>query len=156
MEKKILEIVEDTVRNLNYQLVESFVTFGKEKTTIKAIIYRNGEDMSHEDCTLVSKVLRKRLELEELFPDNSVLIVESPGVERKIKDRKEYDIFNDKEIRVIVKNPEKYGLKENVFIGKLQEEGVDWLLFANDKSELKVDDKDIAKANLYFDINKYL
>lgn len=156
MEQKTLEIIEETVQTLGYELVESYVNYGKQNTKIKVVIYKNDANISHEDCNLVSRVLRKQLELEELFPDKSLLIVESPGVERNIKEKKEYEIFKDKDMRIIIKNPEEYQRKDNVFIGRWKGSQDDWLYFENSDSELKIREKDIAKANLYFDINKYL
>ncbi len=149
-------IVRETVETLGYVPVESVWIRGKNRSTLRVVIYKRESDVSTEDCAKVSEVLSGRLDVEDFIADSYNLIVESPGVERKISRPEEYDIFRDKEIRFVLKDASLIGRKDPVFVGKVIERTEDSLLISTGDDEKRVPLSGIAKANLYFDMKRYL
>lgn len=154
---RILELTKDTVQTLGYACVESRITQGKSGKTLKVIIYKTEGDVSMEDCSKVSNVLLRRLELEQAdFSESFDLLVESPGVDRKMESLGELGIFKDKEVRFVIRNAGNYGLKDNVIIGKGEVTGNETVRIRSGEKTYEIPWKDISQAKLYFDIKKYL
>lgn len=159
MRDLILEITKDTVTTMGFTPVEIRIGSGKGLKKLTVVIYRPGSDISMDDCSKLSNVLIRRLELEsEGFSENYDLIVESPGVERKLSNLEELMIFQDRTIRFILKNPKDYNLSDNVLIGKVIENDTKngRLSVETDKGNVSFLWKDVSSAKLYFDIKKYL
>jgi ribosome maturation factor RimP len=156
IENKITELVEDTVSTLGYVPVTCRYYGGKKKKTLKVVIYVKGREVSTDDCVKVSQVLSRRLDVEDIIDVSYNLIVESPGVDHKLSTPKEFSIFSGKTIKVILNEPKKYELKDNVIIGELSGIDGETVFLKCNNERLKIALSDIAKANLFFDINKYL
>lgn len=149
-------LVRETVEALGYVLVESVWIGGKNRNTLRVVIHKPGEDVAITDCEKVSEVLSGRLDVEDFIADSYNLVVESPGADRKIARPEEYDIFREKEFRFVLKDPAAAGRKDDVVIGKVLERTDDELRIETADGELRVPLKGIAKANIYFDMKRYL
>ena len=159
MRDLILEITKDTVTTMGFTPVEIRIGNGKGLKKLTVVIYRPGSDISMEDCSKLSNVLIRRLELESAgFSENYDLVVESPGVERKLTSLEELLIFQDRLIRFILKNPKDYHLNDNVVVGKVIENDTkkNFLSVETDDGSVAFSWKDVSSAKLYFDIKKYL
>lgn len=154
---RIIELTKDTVKTLGYSCVETKITQGKSGKTLKVIIYKTEGDVSMEDCSTVSNVLLRRLELEQAdFSESFDLLVESPGVDRKMESIEELKIFQEKEVRFVIRNAANYGLKDNVIIGKSEILENEMIRIRSGEKTHEIPWKDISQAKLYFDIKKYL
>lgn len=153
---KIKELVKDTVNTLDYILVECTYKYGRQNNTLKVVIYHHEHDISTKDCEKVSRVLSSRLDVENLIPNSYNLIVESPGVDRKLSNSEEFRLFKGKEIRVILRNPNKYKMKDNVIIGVISDYQKESLFLKTENRIIRIEQEDIARANLHFEMKKYL
>lgn len=157
MKDQMIGLVKDTVETLGYTCVEARVIQNKGGRSLKIIIYKHDSDISMEDCTKVSNVVQRRLELESPdFSENYDMLVESPGVERKIETPEELAIFRDREIRFVLRNASNYGLKDNVVVGRTESVNGDTVRIRSGEKTIDVPWKDISQAKLFFDIKKYL
>ncbi len=157
LKEKILSIVQETVETLGYINVENKLMRGNGANILKVVVYKNGDDISMENCSSISNVILRRLDLDiPGFSEHYDLIIESPGVERKLRSLEEINIFKDREIRFVIKNQVQYGLKDNVLIGKVEDIEKDILKIQLGKQKVMVNWNDISSAKLYFDIKKYL
>ncbi len=156
LKEKIISMAKDTIETLGYISVDINLAVSKSGRTLKAVIYKKNSDISMDDCAKVSNVLLRRLELEiPDFSENYDLLVESPGVDRKLESLEELKIFSDKEIRFVIKKPDKYGIKDSVLIGNILRFEDNKVIIKHNDTEYKLDNNDFS-ARLYFDIKKYL
>jgi ribosome maturation factor RimP len=155
--ERIIELVKDTVETLGYSAVEIRLVTAKNRKELKLVIYNPEKDISMDDCSSVANVVLRRVELDDPeFSEVYDLVVESPGVDRKITSAEEVLLFRNREIRFAVKTPANYGLKDNVVIGLVQE-GRDGVLKVDAKGKIyEIPWSDVSSAKLYFDIKKYL
>ena len=101
-EQLLLNEVEPIVAGLGFQLVE--LRFGRstKQTHLSVCIY-HPDGVGINDCAVVSRTLKPRLELLEGL-DDLRLEVSSPGIDRTLKDRREYDIFTGKGVRLKIES----------------------------------------------------
>lgn len=155
-QERLKEIVRETVEALGFAVVETVWISGKQRATLRVVIHKKGGDISTEDCAKVSEVLSARLDVEDIVAVAYNLIVESPGVERKIASPEEYDIFSDREFRFVMRDPSLIGRKDSVLVGKVKDKTVDGITIVAPEGEFTLTYANIAKAQLYFDLKRYL
>ena len=104
-----LEILNDEfekiTRTLSLTVVELGVKRGPSGLNIIAVIDKEG-GVTVSDCEKVTRLLNERISIlhpEEI--DNYTLQVSSPGTSRVFKDKKEYELFKSRDVRVVLLEP---------------------------------------------------
>jgi ribosome maturation factor RimP len=92
--------IEPVIEGLGYSLVEAKSTRRKGTLQVSVVIYQP-DGVGIEDCSTVHRTILPRLEMMEEGTEVS-LQVASPGVDRTIKDPREFAVFVGKGIRVLV------------------------------------------------------
>jgi ribosome maturation factor RimP len=96
--KKIIEEqIEKKLNLLGYSLVQLKIVQGKKRKKIELIIY-SPKGISHQDCTRVSHEILDDPDTEELLGEDYVLEVSSPGINRRLKTIRDFEIFQDREV----------------------------------------------------------
>ncbi|WP_411955485.1 ribosome maturation factor RimP [Alkalibacillus sp. S2W] len=131
MSQKIIslteEIVQPIVKDMNLELVDvEFVKEGKNHFLRVYVDKEGGVDI--EDCERVSEKLSEELDQRDPIEQAYFLEVSSPGVERKLKKREDFERFEGSYIYVKTYEPID-GDKE--FFGDLKE-------FVNDQLTLEI------------------
>ncbi len=157
MKDKILALARDTVETLGFIFVEAKILIGKSSKTLRVVIHKTGADVSMQDCSSASNVMQRRIEIEVPgFSENYGLVVESPGADRKLSSLQEVEIFKDREMRFVLKEPAKHGMKDGLAVGRVQNITGNTLRVLTDGKELEFNWEEIAGVKLYFDMKNYL
>ncbi|MEZ0322955.1 MAG: ribosome maturation factor RimP [Hydrogenothermaceae bacterium] len=112
---RVKELLEPILQEKELKLVDVELTSGK-RPVLRIYIY-NPEGTSIDDCEWVSKRIGSLLDVEDLIPTSYTLEVSSPGLDRKIKNPHEYEIFKGRDIKI--KTSEMID-ERNVFKGVLK------------------------------------
>lgn len=96
------------IEGLGFSVVELNIGRSTHQINVAIVIYKP-EGVGIEDCAVVSRTLRPRLELLE-GSDNMRLEVSSPGLERVIKSRAEYALFTGRGVSVLVSGERQEGI----------------------------------------------
>ncbi len=128
IEEKVKELVLPILEERNLKLVD--IEFIKGARPVLRIYIYNPEGTTIENCEWVSRRIGALLDIEDPIPYPYILEVSSPGLDRKLKNKDEYNIFKGRDIRIYTKEPvhEKTSFRgklkgiENDVI-KLEEEG---------------------------------
>ncbi|MFH0702443.1 MAG: hypothetical protein V2B14_02750 [bacterium] len=101
---KITPVIEKFASQSGLILLE--VNFVKEsgRWHLRIFIYNQEHPISHEDCENLTKNIDESL--DSFIPVQYCLEVSSPGIERKLKSVKEYNIFRDKKVEIKLKQQE--------------------------------------------------
>lgn len=100
-----------------------------------------------EDCELVSKSLSELLDREDPIPRRYMLEVSSPGIERPLMKKEDFDRFKGHYVRI--KTYTKINGQKK-FTGELKGLHNDSIVLHTDEGEIiNISLKDIAKANLF-------
>jgi ribosome maturation factor RimP len=118
-----LEILNEEIEKITIPLglktIEIDAKRGPNGLKIIAVIEKDG-GVTISDCEKVTRLLNNRLTIlhpEEI--DNYTLQVSSPGTERVFKNKKEYELFNTKDVKVILHEPLDSSRDSTVIEGRL-------------------------------------
>lgn len=103
--EKITPVVEKLAQEQN--LIPLETDFVKEAGNwhLRIFIYSQDHPVSHQDCENLTKNLSDYA--DSLIPVKYYLEVSSPGIDRKLKSSREYNIFRDKQVEIKLKQPEE-------------------------------------------------
>lgn len=134
-EKRIEELIQPTVTEMGYELVD--VEFVKEGPNWYLRIFIDKEGgVTIDDCEAVSKTLEKIFDEKDPIEQAYFLEISSPGIDRPLKKKEDFIKYNGEMVDVKLYKPYE-GSKE--YTGKLV--GYD----ENDRTvTIEVDDKNIA------------
>ncbi|MEW5822450.1 MAG: ribosome maturation factor RimP [Cyanobacteriota bacterium] len=112
----LIPIVEETAEKLGLTVLE--VSFNREhgKYFLRIFIYSEKKPITHGECSDLTRSLSCIIDETDLIPVPYALEISSPGINRKLKNPVEFDVFKGKTVKVILKKPEE---KNNVFTGEL-------------------------------------
>ncbi len=141
--ERVKELLEPILEERGLKLVDIELTKGANPT-LRIFIY-NPEGTSIEDCEWVSRRIGALLDVEDLIPSSYVLEVSSPGLERKLKHKEEFNIFKGRNIKIVTKCPID---KKNVFRGKLEGIEEDKVKIEEEGKKIEIPYEEISKAKL--------
>lgn len=113
---KIIPVIENTAMRYNLIPLETSLEKENGKWFLRIFIYSNDHPVNHQDCENISRSLGDLL--DELLPFKYYLEVSSPGLDKKLKNPIEFQIFKGHSVLIKVKNPIDDNLPKT-FKGKL-------------------------------------
>ena len=117
----------------------------------KRFLYSKEKDVTLEDCENITRSLNEFL--DDIIPVKYYLDVSSPGLERKFKSEKEFEIFKGRRVSIKLKEPLE-NETERIFKGEIidwdENEGLTFLRF-EDGEELLIPKDNIKSTKLYID-----
>ncbi len=145
--EKVKELLLPLLEEKGLKLVD--VEYIKGSKPILRIYIYNPEGTSIDDCEWVSRRIGALLDIEDIIPNSYILEVSSPGLDRKLKNKEEYNLFKGRNIKIKTKEPID---DEKIFKGNLK--GIK----ENDNVEIETDEKtveipyeNISQAQLQID-----
>ena len=150
IEKRIEEIAERVVADHNLELVHAEVGGPDGKPLIRLFIDKP-EGVTHEDCSTVSHHLGTVLDVEDFIHSAYTLEVSSPGLERGLYKRADYERFTGRDAKI--KTARAINGQRN-FRGTITALDGDRVVFEDRTSgRVSIPLESIAKANLEIDVD---
>src|SRR5690348_15976636 len=106
----IKELLEPTLKHMGYELY-SLEQSGQSGRTLRVSIDRP-EPITIEDCERVSRVVGPLVDRANLIAGPYDLEVSSPGAERPLNDKRDYERFNGKRVNVRYRSGETESVVE--------------------------------------------
>lgn len=97
--EEIQKLLESTLSHMGYSIY-SLSQAGVGGRTLRITIDKPDGVISLDDCERVSRVADPLLDQADLIADSYTLEVSSPGAERKLRDRAEYERFVGRKVNV--------------------------------------------------------
>jgi len=110
----IKELLEPTLNHMGYELY-SLDQSGQSGRTLRISIDRS-EPITIEDCERVSRVAGPLLDHANLINGPYDLEVSSPGAERPLRERKDYDRFHGRRVNIRYRTGESESVVEGELI----------------------------------------
>ena len=149
VEERVSELAERVAAELGLELVHAEVHGTGRNTTVRVFIDKpNG--VTHEDCSALSNHLGTILDVEDFIHSAYTLEVSSPGLERGLYKRADYERFAGHLAKLKARQPIN---GQRNFRGRIVGVENDEVIF-DDKTNgrVSVPVEQIAKANLEIDI----
>ncbi len=146
---KIIEIITPVVKALGIELYNVEFSKMRSKGLLRVFIEKEG-GVTIDDCERVSHEVEAVLDVEDPVPFSYVLEVSSPGLDRPIKELKDFKRYVGKTVRIITHEPVD---KESFFVGTLADAGDNEisLLMPKDRRVI-IPYKNISKARLEVEV----
>lgn len=146
---QLTELLDPVVRSEGLMLVE--LTYRPEERGLVLRLYvdRPEGGITLPECQGLSRQISDLLDVEDVVPDSYLLEVSSPGLTRRLKSRREFEMFAGRLAKLIVRNEEG---RSNKLVGTLKGlMGDDVLIEVKGKVQAIPIDT-VAKARLEIDI----
>jgi ribosome maturation factor RimP len=145
LKAKATAVVSPVLANLGYQLVEVAVVVAHGRRTLRVYIHKEG-GIGLEDCARASRALGHVLDEAGVFAGRYFLEVSSPGAERRLRDRKDFELFTGRKASVRLREAQR-GMSS--IEGRIEGLTGDALrLKPEDGEEMAIPFENIARANL--------
>lgn len=156
-ENELERAVEAQVENLGFELVELEQAGAKNRPLLRVRIDRPGSEpgkgVTIEDCAQVSRALERYLEEGGEIAERYVLEVSSPGIERPLRKRGDYERFAGREVAIKSQNAiGDHGKRiEGVLLGVKDRAGRDEVeVELPSKEVVRIPRDEVVKAKLIF------
>lgn len=138
------QLLEPGVEALGFELVDAELVGSGSNRVLRVYIDSHG-GIDVEDCALVSRQLSALLDVEDPIPGAYTLEVSSPGLDRPLVRRRDFERFVGAQVKV--RMHEAIQGRKN-FTGRLAEVGDDHVMLEMDKESYKLPFRDIERARL--------
>ncbi|HEY1719765.1 MAG TPA: ribosome maturation factor RimP [Magnetospirillaceae bacterium] len=144
---RLTALTEPMLEGMGYALVRVHLSASRRPTLQVMAERRDGQPMSVEDCTAISRNLSAMLDVEDPIPDAYDLEVTSPGLDRPLVRPEDYDRFTGALAMVEVRNAEDGRRKK--FKGHLLGRNADGAIRMQvDEDEVIIPLTEVSKAKL--------
>ncbi len=151
IEERLQAIAERVAIDHGLELVHAEVA-GPENKPIVRIFIDKPNGVTHKDCSEVSLYVGTILDVEDFIHSSYTLEVSSPGLERGLYKRKDYERFAGSLAKLKSRNPIN---GQRNFRGRLVGiDGDEVLIDDRTSGRVRVDFNSIAKANLELEVEK--
>ncbi|WP_262693682.1 ribosome maturation factor RimP [Kordiimonas aquimaris] len=141
---QIEELIKSTVEGLGFELVR--VTYGGgRKPTLQIMAERPDGTMGVEDCATLSREVSLILDVEDPLPGEYLLEVSSPGVDRPLTRKKDFERWVGFETKVELEN-QIDGRRR--FKGRMTAFNGSEIVLDTDEGQVVLPYSDVAKAKL--------
>ena len=140
-------LLQPIVEQFGFELVD--VEYVKEGGTwyLRGYVDKPG-GITINDCEAVSRQFSDRMDEEDFIPDSYVMAIRSPGLERPLKQPKDFERSIGKEVEIRTYRPVDH-CKE--FVGTLISYDNDTITVETEGQNRAFDRKDIALVRLYIE-----
>jgi ribosome maturation factor RimP len=143
IKKRVLKLAEQVAEDLSLELFD-LELLGKGKLLLRVMIDKE-VGVTLDDCERFSRGLEALLDVENPIPVSYTLEVSSPGLDRPLRDLKEFEKNIGKLARIIT--AEKIE-NQNLFIGRILDVNKDFVKLSFHGQELDIPFDKISKARL--------
>ena len=151
IEERVQAIADRVAIDHGLELVHAEVAGPDNKPIVRIFIDKPG-GVTHKDCSEVSLYVGTILDVEDFIHSSYTLEVSSPGLERGLYKRKDYERFAGSLAKLKSRNPIN---GQRNFRGRLLGiDGDEVLIEDRTSGRVRVDFNSIAKANLELEVDK--
>jgi ribosome maturation factor RimP len=143
IKKRVFKLAEQVAEDLGVELFD-LELLGKGKLLLRVMIDKEG-GVTLDDCERFSRSLEALLDVENPIPVPYTIEVSSPGLDRPLRDLKEFEKHIGKLARIIT--AEKIE-NQNLFIGRILDVNKDFVKLSFHGRELDIPSDKISKARL--------
>jgi ribosome maturation factor RimP len=140
--KTLMEYIQSFVLKTGYTPLDMKVSVKNDTLRIAFSIFKQGVDISLDDCSNVTLIVRDFLNMLLGLEADFVIDVSSPGADRKLKTWQEYSMFQGKKARITFKDGHTI---EGVLKGTIEP---DQVVYGSENDENIVSYDDITSCRL--------
>lgn len=146
---EIRTIIEPVINAMGIELDYIELNRMRRKALLRVFIEKE-EGISINDCERVSREIEAVLDVEDPIPYSYILEVSSPGLDRPLKNVKDFKKYTGRTVRIVTHDPVD---GQTFFIGNLVEAGdAEIVVLLPNKRKISVAYENISRARLEVEI----
>ena len=106
LQRALTELIEPVVRSEGLFLLELDISGDGRGMVLRLFVDREG-GVSLDECVAISRQVGDILDVEDIIAERYRLEVSSPGLNRKLKYAREFDVFAGRQARLLIRGEEK-------------------------------------------------
>jgi ribosome maturation factor RimP len=150
IDPKLYSVIERVVTTENLELIHCEFS-GSGKYTVLRVYIDKPDGVTHKDCSYISNQLGIILDVEDLIPNQYLLEVSSPGVDRGLYKKEDYIRFAGQNIKLKT-NQSINGRK--VFRGRLEGIEEEKVKLVDGKDTWLIPFQSISSSNIVVDLDE--
>ena len=103
--EKVAQVIEPAIEAEGYELVDLELKGGPGGRTLRLFIDRPDVGITVADCSLISRLVSPLLDVEEVVDGRYFLEVSSPGVNRRIRKKEDFERFAGEKVKIETLSP---------------------------------------------------
>lgn len=103
--ERVAQVIEPAIEDEGYELVDIELKGGPGGRTLRLFIDRPDGDITVDDCSLVSRLVNPLLDVEDIIEGRYFLEVSSPGVNRRVRKKEDFERFAGNKVRIETRSP---------------------------------------------------
>jgi ribosome maturation factor RimP len=147
VEQQVEEIAESLVTSEGMELVDLEYRREGPRWVLRLFIDKDG-GVTVDDCAMISRELGDLLDVKDVIPQSYVLEVSSPGLNRRLKKKRDFSRFAGHKVELKLVSPVQ-GRKK--IVGQLVGVDGEQVILTVSEGAFSVPLKDIAKANVIYE-----
>ena len=146
---EIKEFITPILEGEGVELVD--ISYNREgRRMVLRLLVDTASGITIDECSELNRKIGEELDGSGLALENYILEVSSPGLDRPLVSRRDFERALGKELKVITKRP--IVGNDNVYVGHLEFVGDDDITLKQDTGEdIAIPYEDIAKARLHIE-----
>ncbi len=150
LEKDVFNCLEPIINNIGYELYDVIYEKTGKNDNHLIIFIDKDEGILIEDCEKVNNEINDILDEKNFINDQYYLEVSSPGLERRIREKKHFEKYINSLVRINLYKPID---KEKELIGELISFDEENIKIRIENSEKNIERKNISKITTYYDFS---
>ena len=150
LEKDVFNCLEPIINNIGYELYDVIYEKTGKNDNHLIIFIDKDEGILIEDCEKVNNEINDILDEKNFINDQYYLEVSSPGLERRIREKKHFEKYINSLVRINLYKPID---KEKELIGELISFDDENIKIRIENSEKNIERKNISKITTYYDFS---
>jgi ribosome maturation factor RimP len=145
--ERVTALVEPVIEDMGFELVDVEFLTDRGRRVLRIYVDAEG-GITLDQCVEVSREVGTLIDLEDVVPDQYVLEVSSPGLDRPLKKEKDFRAAVGRRVKVKMKKP--VGRRRN-FTGILERFDNDVVTLRVDNDEVTLPVKGIEQARIVYE-----
>ena len=151
LQEQLARLVEPMLVREGFELVDVEVVGSGPSTILRLFIDKPG-GVTLDDCAFVSEGVDAVLDVEDPFETSYNLEVSSPGLDRPLRKRSDFERYTGRKVKVKTYGPIEGAGARKVFPGVLKGLRGESVVIDVDGTEFEVPLESVAKANLEWEM----
>ena len=149
---QVKQLMQPVLDNCNAELVDINLSGSKYKPILRILVDKEG-GITLGECTDINRQLSDVLDKDDIIKESFILEVSSPGLDRPLREKKDFEKVIGKEINLYTKEPIE---GENFFQAMLNSVGEDFISLKLKDGQLKIPYENIRNAKVCITMQRRL
>jgi len=146
--QRLYNLIGDFLQRQGWVLVDLTLRYEGKDLVLRILTDSPSGGITLEDCSFLNTRISEMLDEKDIISGPYILEVSSPGIDRPLRDRGDFNRCLNRKVRFFLKTPFLGKLELEATITKVEEDSV-WINYLDSIQKIPLSDINMAKQVLY-------